>query len=48
MVLVFNEVKITAAFNSEEMPPEIVKLLSDFSDVALEDLPHGLPSMLDI
>nr|XP_027097536.1 uncharacterized protein LOC113717086 [Coffea arabica] len=48
MVLVFKEVKISAIVNSEEVPPEILKLLSDFSDVAPEDLPHGLPPMRDI
>ena len=48
MVLVFREVKISAVVNSEEVPPEIVKLLSDFSNVAPEDLPHGLPPMRDI
>ena len=48
MVLVFREAKISAVVNSEEVPPEIVKLLSDFSNVAPEDLLHGLPPMRDI
>nr|XP_027124342.1 uncharacterized protein LOC113741054 [Coffea arabica] len=48
MVLVFREAKISAVVNSEEVPPEIVKLLSDFFDVAPEDLPYGLPPMRDI
>ena len=33
-ILVFKEVTLSAVVNSEEAPPEIVKLLSDFSDVA--------------
>ncbi|KAL5715946.1 hypothetical protein ACHQM5_017696 [Ranunculus cassubicifolius] len=43
--LVMKEVEETHLFHASTMPVEITKLLSDFSDVAPEELPNELPPM---